>query len=173
MAKARARSQPRAIVVRKKVAVNRRRRIVAVVIVLLSASSLACSGDSSNSTLPTTPTTAVSDTLVGTVPAPVNGALQSAVNTFNSQSGTVGVTLTSAVESMPDGSKLANVVMGIGIGTPSGSSCTLMTNAFTTAQPSSAVALSGTVTAGTYCVQVSDVTNQLGPVSYAIVVSHP
>jgi hypothetical protein len=153
--------------------VKRRSRVIVALTVLLSASSLACSGDNSTSTLPTTPTNSVSDTLVGTVAAPVNGALQSAVNTFNSQAGTVGVTLTSAVESLPDGSKLANVVMGLGIGTPSGSSCTLMSNAFTTAQPSSAVALSGTVAAGSYCIQVSDVTNQLGPVSYAIVVSHP
>jgi hypothetical protein len=153
--------------------VTRRSRIIAVLSVLMSASSLACSSDSSDSTLPTTPTTAVSDTLVGTVAAPINGALQSAVNTFSSLAGTVGVTLTSAVETMPDGSKLANVVLGLGIGTPSGSSCTLMSNAFATAQPSSAVALSGTVAAGTYCIQVSDVTNQLGPVAYALVVSHP
>jgi hypothetical protein len=135
--------------------------------VLLSASSLACGGDSSNSTLPTNPTTAVSDTLAGTVAPPVNGSLQNADNTFSSQAGTVSVTLTSAVETLPDGSKLPNVVMGIGIGTLSGSSCTLMSNAFATAQPSSASALSGTVGAGTFCVQVSDVTNQLGPVAYA------
>jgi hypothetical protein len=153
--------------------VKRRSRIIVVLIVLLCASSLSCGGDSASSTLPTTPTTGVSDTLVGTVGAPINGALQSAVNTFNAQAGTVGVTLTSAVESMPDGSKLANVVMGLGIGTPNGSSCTLMSNAFTTAQPSSTVVLSGTVAAGSYCVQVSDVTNQLGPVAYALVVSHP
>jgi len=151
----------------------KRRRIIAVLTVLLSASSLACGGDSSNSTLPTTPSTAVSDTLVGTVAPPINGALQSAVNTFSAQAGTVSVVLTSAVESMPDGSKLANVVMGIGLGTPSGSSCTLMSNAFSPAQPSSAVVLSGAVNAGTYCVQVSDVSNQLGPVAYALVVNHP
>jgi hypothetical protein len=153
--------------------VKRRTRIVAVLSILMSAASLACGGDSSDSTLPTTPTTGVSDTLVGTVAAPINGALQSAVNTFSSQAGTVGVTLTSAVETLPDGSKLANVVMGLGIGTPSGSSCTLMSNSFTTAQPSSTVVLSGTVAAGTYCIQLTDVTNQLGPVAYAVVVSHP
>jgi len=154
--------------------VKRPTRIIGVLAVLLAASSLACGGDSSSSTLPTTPTNAVSDTLVGTVGAPINSTLQTAFNTFNSGAGTVSVTLTSAVESMPDGTKLANVVMGVGIGTPSGSSCALMSsNAFATAQPSSTVILSGTVAAGTYCVQMSDVTNQLGPVSYAVVVNHP
>jgi hypothetical protein len=149
-------------------------RIIAVLTVLWSAASLACSSDSSNSTLPTTPTTtAVSDTLIGTVAPPVNGALQTAMNTFNSQAGTVSVTLTSAVETLADGSKLANVVMGVGLGTLSGTSCALMSNAFTTAQPSSVVVLSGAVNAGTYCIQLSDVTNQLGPVAYAVVVNHP
>jgi hypothetical protein len=153
--------------------VKRPTRIIGALSALLAVSALACGGDSSNSTLPTTPTNAVSDTLVGTVGAPINSTLQTASNPFNSGAGTVSVTLTSAVESMPDGTKLANVVMGVGIGTPSGSSCTLTANAFTTAQPSSTVVLSGTVAAGTYCIQMSDVTNQLGPVSYAVVVNHP
>jgi hypothetical protein len=153
--------------------VKRRSCIIGALAALLAVSSLACGGDSSSSTLPTTPTNAVSDTLVGSVAAPVNGSLQTASNNFNSGAGTVSVTLTSAVETLADGSKLANVVMGVGIGSPSGSSCSLMANAFTTAQPSSTVVLSGTVAAGTYCIQLSDVTNQLGPVSYAIVVNHP
>jgi len=153
--------------------VKRRSQIIGALAAMLAVSSLACSGDSSSSTLPTTPTNAVSDTLFGTVPAAVNGAPQSTFNTFNSGAGTVSVTLTSAVETMPDGSKLANVVVGVGLGSPSGSSCTLLANAFSPAQPSSTVVLSGTVAAGTYCVQLSDVTNQLGPVSYAVVVNHP
>jgi hypothetical protein len=153
--------------------VNRRSRILSVFVVLLSLPALACSGNSSDSTLVTNPTTAASETLIGTVAAPVNGALQTAVNTFTSQAGTVSVTLTSAVETLPDGSKLPNVVMGVGLGSASGSSCTLLSNAFATAQPSSTVVLSGSVNAGAYCVQVSDVTNQLGPVAYAVVVNHP
>ena len=151
---------------------KRRSCIIGALAALLAVSSLACGGDSSSSTLPTTPTNAVADTLIGTVPAPINGALQSALSNFTSGAGTASVTLTSAVETMPDGSKLANVVVGLAIGTPSGSTCTLISNV-TPAQPSSTVVLSGTVTAGTYCVQVSDVTNQSGPVAYALVVNHP
>jgi len=32
--------------------------------------------------------------------------------------------------------------------------------------------LSGTIAAGSYCVQVSDITNQIGSVAYAVAVSH-
>ena len=32
--------------------------------------------------------------------------------------------------------------------------------------------INGTISAGSYCVQVSDVTNQLGPVAYAVALSH-
>jgi hypothetical protein len=153
--------------------VKGRTRFTLALIALLAAAPACSGGSSSNSTLPTTPTTAVSETLVGTVAAPVNGALQNAMNTFSSQTGTVSITLTSAVETFPDGSLLPNVVMGIGLGTPSGSSCTLAANAYATAQPSSTAALNGTLNGGSYCVQVSDVTSQKGPVSYAVVVSHP
>ena len=63
--------------------------------------------------------------------------------------------------------------MGLGIGTSSGSSCAVFANGLTTAQAASSPQLSGTLAAGSYCVQVSDVTNQLGPVSYAVAVNHP
>lgn len=61
----------------------------------------------------------------------------------------------------------------LGVGSVTSGTCMLLANAFTTAQASATAQLSGSsVTAGTYCVQVSDVSNQLGPVSYAVAVSH-
>jgi hypothetical protein len=144
--------------------------LVGVVIVLPG-----CSGGSSSSSTTTAPTATTTDVLTGTVAAPINGVLQSSYNPFSvaQSGGTVSVTLTSAVETLPGGALLTSVTMGLGIGTISTDTCTLLTNAFTTAQAGSAAQLTGNLNAGAYCVKVSDVSNQFGPVSYAVAVTHP
>jgi len=134
----------------------------------------ACSGSSdSSSTAPTQ--TITTDILTGTVPAAVNGVLQSASNNFTvgQGGGPVSVTLTSATETLPSGQLLTGQIMGVAVGTSSISGCTPMTNAFQTGSPNPAPLLSGSLSAGTYCVLVSDVTGQLGPVAYAVAVAHP
>jgi hypothetical protein len=134
-----------------------------------------CGGsDSSSST--TTSTALISDTLPGTVPAPIGGVRQAASVIFNvnAPGGTVAVTLTSAVETNPDGSVNPNVVMGVGVGTPAAGACSLGTgNVPALLQAGANATLSGTTASGLYCVQVSDVTNQLGPVAFTVVVQHP
>ncbi len=137
----------------------------------------ACSGSSTSPTTTTTTNTSVNPTselFTGTVGIPVNGTLQSAANPFTVtlSGGTLTVTMTSAVETFPDGSLLPTVTMGLSVGTWANNTCTPITNAFTTAQGGSVPQLSGTVNSGNYCVQVSDVTNQLGPVNYAVAVTH-
>src|SRR5258706_7665430 len=123
----------------------------------------ACSSPSSPSatTTTTTPTT-TTDVLLGTVVAPVDGVLQSSFNTFviAQGGGALTVTLTSAVETLPDKTLLTTVTMGLGIGTVANGTCTLLTNAFTTAQAGSSPQLQGSsVAAGSYCVQLSDVSS--------------
>lgn len=150
---------------------------IRVSIVLLMAGALAaCSGSSTSpSTTPTTPTGNVTnEVLSGTVPTPIAGVLQTAANPFtvSVSNGSISVTLTSAVETLPDGTLLPIVTMGLGLGTWSNGTCTLEPNTFTTAQGGSVAQISGTISAGSYCVQVSDVTNQVGPVSYAVALSH-
>ena len=144
-------------------------------LVLVAVGAPACSNNSSSS-LPTTPSPTINtDILTGTVGVPVNGTLQSSSNTFvvGQGGGSVSVTLTSAVETLPGGTLLPNVSMGLGLGTPSGTTCAVLTNGFTTASPGGSPQLNGTLNAGTYCVQVSDITNQVGPVAYAVAVAHP
>jgi len=63
--------------------------------------------------------------------------------------------------------------MGLAVGTSSLTRCAPLSNSFTTAQASGSPQLSGSLNAGSYCVIVSDVTNQVGPVSYAVAVAHP
>jgi hypothetical protein len=131
--------------------------------------------NNSNTSTTTTPSqTIATDVLTGTVQPPVNGVLQVSFGTFVvGQGGSVAVTLTSAVETLAAGTFLTTVTMGVAIGTVTGGTCTPLTNAFTIAQASSIAQLSGTLSPGTYCAQVSDVTSQLGPVAYALAVSHP
>lgn len=143
---------------------------------LLAAAAGGCGGSSSSSSATTAPSqTITTDVLTGTVPPPVNGVLQSSSNNFTvgQGGGSVTVTLTSATETLPGGSLLTTVTMGLNVGTASITGCTPLANAFTTAQASGTPQLSGNLSAGSYCIIVSDVTNQLGPVAYAIAVAHP
>ncbi len=148
---------------------------------IVSVAVLASACSSSNTSTPASPSpTLTTDILTGVVQPPVNGALQSSFGTFvvGQGGGTVSLTLTSAVETLPGGALLPTVTMGLAVGslvvnagTPT--TCTPLTNAFTTAQGGATAQLTGTLAAGTYCAQVSDVTSQVGPVAYAIAVAHP
>jgi len=148
-------------------------RFLRAALVLSSFFIVAGCNNSSSSTTPTQ--NFVTDVLTGTVQPPVNGALQSSYNTFvvGQGGGTVSVVLTSAVETLPGGTLLPTVSMGVSIGTLANSVCTPQSNASTIAQASSAIILQGSLGVGTFCVLVADVTNQTGPVAYAVAVSHP
>ena len=154
-----------------------RRPILSLVLLATFAATIAgCSSSTSPSSTSTSTTTVnpTTELLSGTVAALVNGERQSSSNPFTValNGGGVTVTLTSAVETFPDGSLLPTVTMGLGVGTWANNTCTQITNAYTTAQAGGTPQLSGTINSGAYCVLVSDVTNQLGPVAYAVSVSH-
>jgi hypothetical protein len=115
-------------------------------------------------------------TLNGTVPPAVNGVPQSMSSNFTvgSGGGMVSVTLTSALETFRNGSVNPSVVMGLAVGSPSGTTCVLPAGATPALIQASATSpLSGPLNAGTYCVQVSDQTIQVGPVAYTVVVVSP
>ena len=82
------------------------------------------------------------------------------------------VTLTSAVETFADGTVLPTVTMALSIGTFANNACTPISGATVNAQGSASAQLGGTIGAGAFCVQVADITSQLGPVQYAITVQH-
>ena len=131
---------------------------ICVAVVLTSA---ACKGnDSSTPTTPTAPTT-TTNTFTGTVA--VGGR---AMHNFTvAQAGQVSVTLTAASPS--------SVVLGLGIGMPSDSTCALLPGGSTTALAGSAAQLTGVLTPATFCVSVYDVGNQTAAVSYTVTVTHP
>jgi hypothetical protein len=145
--------------------------LVALVVVLTTA---AC--DSSSSTSPTASPAVSNSTLSGIVPAAVNGVRQSVSGNFTvgQGGGMVTVTLTSAVETFPDGTLNHDVVVGLAVGTPTGTTCSLPAGSTPALFQAGAVAsISGALNAGIYCVQVSDQTVQQGPAAYTVVVASP
>jgi hypothetical protein len=135
-------------------------KTVVGLVVLLCAASACGSGDSSTSAL-TTPSTLVTDSFTGTVAV---GSTD--FHAFSaSAGGAVNVTLTAA-------GPPATIYMGIGVGTPSASACVLLTNGSVVAPAGLTAQLSGTISAGTYCVSVFDVGNETTPVTYAVTVTH-
>jgi hypothetical protein len=147
------------------------------VLVAAVCTGAACSSNNSSSLLPTTSTTqtTTTDVLTGTVPAAINGVMQSAFNQFvvGQGGGSVTVTLTSAIETLGTNSFVANVTMGLAVGTPANGVCTPLSTSSTVQTVPNGTSLAGTLSAGTYCVLVQDVTGQLGPVTYSVSVSHP
>lgn len=138
-------------------------------VVMLCALTSACAGDSSttststSSTSSTSPTTAVTtESFSGTVPV---GASDTHPFTVALSGGQVNAILTAA-------GPPSTIYMGLGIGTYSGGTCSLLSGGSVVTQAASTAQLAGTVNAGSYCVQVYDAGNQTAAVSYAVTVNH-
>jgi hypothetical protein len=125
--------------------VKRTLRLVPVMIALALAAS-ACSNSSSDSSLPTTPSgTLTTETFSGSVIQ--NGT---AIHTFTVK--TAGYTLLAGYTSIAPSTVTA---LGMGIGYWDGSSCGLNQTQNDTAR-SGNTALTGTASAGNYCIRVYD-----------------
>ena len=108
----------------------------------------------------TSPTTAQTETFSGTL-APQG----SSVFTFTvSKSGQVSITLTNVVST-------STAVLGLGLGTPNGTACTV-TSSTQSATPGSTAQIAVTQNAGTYCVRVFDVGTLPASVTFTITVAH-
>ena len=130
-------------------------------VLLLAVLAAACSGSSnSNSTTGPSPTV-VTDTFTGTVSV---GGTDFHPFTIGVAGG-VNVTMTAA-------GPPPTIFMGLGVGTPSGSTCVLLTNGSTVTPASATAQLSGTLAAGSYCVMVYDAGNQVADVTYSVTVLH-
>jgi hypothetical protein len=141
------------------------RALLFVAIAVLTAGCSNSSSDSSALAGLTAPSNAtqIVDSFSGTVQV---GASDMHPFTVTTSSQPVLVTLTAA-------GPPSTIFMGVGVGAPTTDGlCSLLTNAAVVVQASSTAQLSGTISAGTYCVAVFDVGNQTGPVDYAVTVSH-
>ena len=140
-----------------------------VICSLLAVTASGCGSDSTTS--PTTPSTTSTFvyTLVGTVPAAVDGVRRSNTHQFVlGSSSAVSLVLTSATEALVDGTTLTTVVMGIGLGSVANGVCVVPAGSTIQATYSADVQLTKTLPQVTGCVVVSDVTVQEGPVTYQI-----
>jgi hypothetical protein len=86
------------------------------------------------------------------------------------QSGTTDITLVSLTPAGTARPALTNPV-GLGIGTPAGTGCSLSTAL--TAQPGLAAQLSTSTPATTYCVDIYDIGSVTAPVAFTIRIVHP
>ncbi len=145
-----------------------------VALLLMVASVAVSTGCNRSVTLLLPEPTILTEVLTGTVAPPVGGIPQKVTKNFvvGQGGGEVTVTLTSAVQTLTDGSMQTTVTMGLGVGTVVDSVCIVPSTAFTTTQSGTSPQLAGNLQEGTYCVEVSDVTMQEGPVAFSVTVTH-
>ena len=105
---------------------------------------------------------ATTETFTGTVNVGGND-----VHPFTVTSSNQNLAVTLTVAGPP-----STIFMGLGVGVYSGSTCTLISTGTLTTPAGPTAQLSGTITAGAYCVMVFDVGNQSAPVTYTAVVVH-
>lgn len=121
-----------------------------------------CSGSSTAATTTGPTTNPTTENFTGTVPV---GGTDSHNVTVLLSGGQMNVIMTAA-------GPPATIYEGIGLGTPSGTTCTLLSGAYVVLPASTIAQLSGTVQAGTYCIAISDAGNQAAPITYAVTVTH-
>jgi hypothetical protein len=148
-------------------------RGITIVLAALAIGSAGC--DRSARLLRPTPTgPLITEVLTGTVAPPVNGTFQSTFRPYVvlESGGEVKVTLTSAVLTRPDGTQQTTIAMGLGAGTMVNGTCVVPVTAFVTTVAGPVPQLQGSLDAGTYCIQVSDVSGLAGPVAFSVTVTH-
>lgn len=141
--------------------------------VLAALPFIALSSACGSSSSPTSPTSVVGYTLAGTVPAAIDGVPQAISHSFLlTADATVAVTLKSAVETLADGTTSSTVNLGVSLGTVVNGSCVPIADDFVNSAAGTTAQLTRTMSAGTDCVQISDVTVQEGPVAYSIAITY-
>jgi hypothetical protein len=137
-------------------------RGTALMLALALATAACSSGDSTTSPITSPTATVTTENFTGSVEV---GSSDSHSFTVALSGGQLNATLTAA-------GPPATIFMGLGIGSFSSSTCTLLSGGSVLAQAGAIAQLTGTVNAGSYCVMVSDAGNQVAPVTYAVTVTH-
>ena len=130
---------------------------------LLALLTVACG--SNTPTTPTTPNLPSTEIFSGTLPVQGSSFYSFTV----AATGNVSITLASLVPVAPG--PAVNTVMGLGVGTPSGTECSV-TNSVTTA-PGLTAQLVNSLTAATYCAKIYDLGALTAPVDFTVRIVHP
>jgi hypothetical protein len=132
-------------------------------VLLLALLTVACGGNTP--TTPTTPNLPSTEIFSGTLPVQGSSFYSFTV----AATGNVSITLASLVPVAPG--PAVNTVMGLGVGTPSGTECSV-TNSVTTA-PGLTAQLVNSLTAATYCAKIYDLGALAAPVDFTVRIVHP
>jgi hypothetical protein len=119
--------------------------------------------DTSTSTSTTVAAPTVSEEFSSTVPVGSSKFFSFTTSTY----GTINLTLTSVSGNFVP----STVMLGLGIGQPSGTDCVTTTTVNTAA--GSAVQVTGAYSAGVYCAKVSDIGNLFAPASFTVTIAYP
>ena len=139
------------------------RRVIWVLLMGLAAAS--CNPGNQVSSVPTTPTptpSARTETFTGTVE--VAGR---AIHPF-----TVAVNGSAVSVNLATAGPPATIVMGLGVGSLVGTTCTLLTGGSVQTPAGSSAQLAGTLATGSYCLVVFDIGNQTAQIAYSVSVTH-
>ncbi|MDO8795659.1 MAG: hypothetical protein Q7J25_13690 [Vicinamibacterales bacterium] len=137
----------------------------AVLAILVVASATAACGKNSQSTSTTAPSTLSTETFSGLV-----GLQGSNFYSFTvSAAGTVDITLASLMANSTG--PASAVVVGLGLGNPVGTGCSLINSVNTAAALTTQ--LTSAVSPDVYCVQIQDVGNMTVPLNFTIRIKHP
>jgi hypothetical protein len=134
------------------------------VVLVLGLLAAACGGDNSSTTAPTV-TGASTEVFEGTLAVQGSSFYSFTVAT----SGQVSITLASLVAAQPG--PAVNNVLGLGVGTPLGTDCSLTNSVM--ASPGLTAQLVNSLTAATYCVRIYDLGSLSAPVNFAVRIVHP
>lgn len=148
-------------------------RILRVIAWLMAVIAGACSEPAFVSpTSPTTTTTTTTATAVApTVTETFNAVVPAGGYTFFSFSVTVYGTVNVTLNSVQGQFVPATVMLGVGLGTPSGEDC--LTTASVTTAASTAVHVTQALNPGVYCARVYDVGNLFGPANVNVTIAYP
>ncbi len=138
---------------------------VSIVLLVFGLLTAACSNSGNSSTTTPTATGPSTEIFAGTLPIQGSGFFSFTVGT----TGQVSITLASLTTIKP-GPALSSV-MGLGVGSPLGTDCS-MTNSVTTA-PALAAQLVNSLTPAIYCTRIYDLGNLTAPVNFTIRIVHP
>jgi hypothetical protein len=131
------------------------------ILLALAVSASAC-GLPSGSTTPTTVATGTTETFSGQLAPQASDVYMFTV----SQAGAVSITLASLSPS-------ATVAVGLGLGTPNGTTSCTLTSSNPTAMAGSAPQITVTENPGSYCVEIYDVGNLTSTSTFSITIVHP
>lgn len=136
--------------------------VLAVSIVLLTAG---CGGSSPVAATTTTQPTLTTEFFTGSLPVESSSFYSFTVT------GTGSVNVTLASLTLSRFSPALAIQVGLGVGTPAGTGCSLSDSLDTA--PALTAQLTASLSPGIYCVDISDIGNLAEPVNFAIRIIHP